>query len=88
MPLVSRRSFIVQAVAVSGAVVLFPGSSTASEKISVTKAYNDAAAGKSLLIDIRRPGEWKQTGVGKHAVAHAWISSVPVVDAASGCSVD
>lgn len=48
---------------------MFPGSSTASEKISVTKAYNDAAAGKSLLIDIRRPGEWKQTGVGKHAVA-------------------
>jgi rhodanese-related sulfurtransferase len=69
MPINSRRQFILQSISVAVATVLVPGLAKAAEKISVTKAYSDASAGRSLLIDIRRPSEWKKTGVGKHAFA-------------------
>jgi rhodanese-related sulfurtransferase len=35
--------------------------------ISVTEAHQRAVAGDIVLIDIRRPDEWKKTGVGEGA---------------------
>lgn len=42
-------------------------SSFAAEFMSVSKAHNQSKVGKLFLVDIRRPSEWKQTGVAKHA---------------------
>ncbi len=42
-------------------------SSMAAEFMSVSKAHNQSKAGQLYLVDIRRPSEWKQTGVAKHA---------------------
>jgi len=36
--------------------------------LSVVKAYEQAEAGNIYLIDIRRPGEWKRTGVATPAI--------------------
>lgn len=60
---------MLQSISLAAAAVSVPSLAEASDKISVTKAYNDASAGRSLLIDIRRPDEWKKTGIGKHAYA-------------------
>jgi rhodanese-related sulfurtransferase len=37
--------------------------------MSVQRAFQSAARGEIVLIDIRRQSEWRQTGVGTHAVA-------------------
>ena len=37
--------------------------------IDAPSAHEQAVAGEVLLIDIRRPGEWRQTGVATSAVA-------------------
>lgn len=42
-------------------------SSFAAEFMSVSKAHDQSKAGQLYLVDIRRPSEWKQTGVAKHA---------------------
>ncbi len=42
-------------------------SSLAAEFMSVSKAHQQSKAGQVYLVDIRRPSEWKQTGVAKHA---------------------
>lgn len=42
-------------------------SSMAAEFMSVGKAHQQSKAGQVYLVDIRRPSEWKQTGVAKHA---------------------
>ncbi|MEP3525846.1 MAG: rhodanese-like domain-containing protein [Hyphomicrobiales bacterium] len=39
----------------------------AAEFMSVTKANQQSKSGNLLLVDIRRPSEWKQTGVAKNA---------------------
>lgn len=36
--------------------------------LAASDAYAQAQAGKLTLIDIRRPDEWRQTGVAKHAL--------------------
>lgn len=41
--------------------------SYAAELMSVSKAHQQSQSGKVLLVDIRRPSEWKQTGVAKYA---------------------
>lgn len=45
------------------------GSAAAEDKISVEEAHRRAAAGEVFLIDIRTPGEWRDTGVGEGAHA-------------------
>ena len=45
------------------------GSAAAEDKITVEEAHRRAAAGEVLLIDIRTPGEWHDTGVGEGAHA-------------------
>ena len=44
-------------------VILAPAHSWADHKLSAPQAHADAKAGKLVLIDIRSPREWKQTGV-------------------------
>lgn len=39
----------------------------AAEFMSVSMAHNRSQAGQLFLVDIRRPSEWEQTGVAKHA---------------------
>lgn len=41
--------------------------SFASQFMSVSKAHQQSKAGSVFLVDIRRPSEWKKTGVAKHA---------------------
>lgn len=36
--------------------------------LSVSQAHEQAVAGEILLIDIRRPDEWRRTGIGEGAV--------------------
>ena len=47
--------------------VLSSGLSIAAEFMSVSTAAKQSKAGDIYLIDIRRPSEWKKTGVAKHA---------------------
>lgn len=58
----------VAAIAVSLIMISFSATlSFAAEFMSVSKAHNQSKAGQLYLVDIRRPSEWKQTGVAKHA---------------------
>ena len=38
------------------------------QRLTVSQAHEQAQAGTIALIDIRRPGEWKMTGIGQGAV--------------------
>ena len=49
------------------AFVMSLSPSFAAEFMSVSKAHQQSKAGQVHLVDIRRPSEWKQTGVAKHA---------------------
>ena len=42
--------------------------SYAGDDLSVSQAYEQAAAGTVTLIDIRRPDEWSRTGIGQGAI--------------------
>ena len=56
------------ALAITLFLSIFSSSSTfAAEFMSVSKAHTQSKAGQVYLVDIRRPSEWKQTGVAKHA---------------------
>jgi rhodanese-related sulfurtransferase len=37
------------------------------KELSVTQAYDQAISGDIVLIDIRRPDEWRKTGIGEGA---------------------
>ena len=69
MRMISRRVFIVRAllgtVLVAGSVSL--PAMAAPAVLSAKEAYQLAKAGKILLLDIRHPDEWRQTGVGEGA---------------------
>jgi rhodanese-related sulfurtransferase len=56
-------------VALATAILLSLSISMAfsAEFMSVSKAHQQSKAGQVYLVDIRRPSEWKQTGVAKHA---------------------
>ena len=54
-------------LASSAILVLSFTAAIASEFMSVSKAHDQSKAGQLYLVDIRRPSEWKQTGVAKHA---------------------
>ncbi len=66
---INRRHFLFMTTAVTfGCFIEAKPVQAAGKKISVTQAYEDASAGRSILIDIRRPSEWIATGIGLHAV--------------------
>lgn len=48
-------------------LALHPTSSWAGHKLSALQAHAGAKAGKLVLIDVRSPREWKQTGVPQRA---------------------
>lgn len=58
----------IMTIAVSFTMIALSATlSFAAEFMSVSKAHNQSKAGQVYLVDIRRPSEWKQTGVAKHA---------------------
>jgi rhodanese-related sulfurtransferase len=60
-----RRSLVAAlALLVSGAAMSQPS----PVNISPDEAHKLAAEKKVILIDIRRPDEWAETGVGEHAI--------------------
>ncbi len=70
--LTRRRALLGGAAVVAGggglAYALRPRPALGEGDLTVREAYNAAAAGDIVLIDIRRPDEWARTGVGKGAV--------------------
>jgi rhodanese-related sulfurtransferase len=61
-----RRALSLGLVAVLQAT---PFRALADEELSPPEAHRLAAAGRVLLIDVRRPDEWLETGVPEHAHA-------------------
>ena len=68
----SRRTLLLLAVgaaaAGTAAVVLPSFAPPSGPLISAPEAFERAAAQEILLIDIRRPDEWRRTGIGQGAV--------------------
>ena len=59
---------VLSKILIATAIVLSSFSlSLAAEFMSVSKAHQQSKSGQLYLIDIRRPSEWKSTGVAKHA---------------------
>ncbi len=73
-------------VAVGGVGYLALVPPVADERISVEEALSRAQAGEIVLVDIRRPDEWAQTGVPAFGVAIDMRREdfVPAVKAAAG----
>ncbi|MBO9475831.1 rhodanese-like domain-containing protein [Shimia sp. R10_1] len=46
----------------------FTSASASAETMTPVQAYTAAKLGEILLVDIRRPDEWRQTGVPENAV--------------------
>lgn len=62
-PLIGRRIFIG-----SAATLLLPGAKAPKNNmISPDDAFRGATSGRLLLIDIRRPAEWCETGIARPA---------------------
>jgi rhodanese-related sulfurtransferase len=59
----SRRTLL----ATLAAFGLYPGTTIAEPTLDAETAYNRAVTGDLLLIDIRQPEEWAQTGSAKGA---------------------
>lgn len=71
-PVLSRRTLLgLGAAGAVLAVVSFQmtssGPSFEGRSLTVTQAHSQAVDGSITLIDIRRPDEWKKTGVGEGA---------------------
>ena len=48
--------------------IVFAGSSAMADTIvTATAAVKSAAQGKTTIVDVRSPGEWRQTGIAKGA---------------------
>ena len=51
-------------------LLILPGTLSAQPaRLGVTDAYRAAQAGEIILVDIRTPGEWQDTGIAEGAVA-------------------
>lgn len=62
---ITRRQFVLGSAAL---LLTAPFSQTfAAQVLSASEAYKQAAAGQIVLIDIRTPEEWVQTGSGAAA---------------------
>jgi len=71
--LMTRRSAILSILAVGVAVaIIVPANllkAADKETISALDAFGAAKSGRIILVDIRTPEEWKETGVGEGAIA-------------------
>jgi len=70
--ILSRRAVLgLGAVGVAGLAaggwVIFSRPSFAGQALTVSEAHTSATGGQIFLIDIRRPDEWQNTGVGEGA---------------------
>lgn len=74
MQYLSRRTLLslgtAAAIGAGGYFALTPDHVATDSSITLTppEALAAAAAGDILLVDIRRPDEWRRTGVAEHAV--------------------
>lgn len=64
MPHFTRRLFLAAPVVFA----VFPALAAEVGQLTVAEAHEKAKAGEIVLIDIRRPDEWKQTGIADGAV--------------------
>lgn len=67
----NRRSFLIGAIsaAVVGLSLTAQPASAAETVISTPDAYVAAKSGNIILVDIRTPQEWAQTGIAEGAIA-------------------
>jgi len=49
-------------------LIITSGISVAAEKISAPEAHRQVVAGEMIILDIRSPQEWKETGIASVAV--------------------
>ncbi|MBK1646094.1 sulfurtransferase [Thiocapsa imhoffii] len=63
-----RRIVRLPAIALAATLAVVTGHVQASPTLSATEALAKAQAGDITLIDIRTPGEWRQTGVAAGAL--------------------
>lgn len=68
--LMTRRSVILSILAVGVAVAIPATLLKAADKetMSALDAFGAAKSGRIILVDIRTPDEWKETGVGEGAI--------------------
>lgn len=68
--LLTRRNVIISILAVGAAIVLPATFLKAADKEAMTAldAFGAAKSGRIILVDIRTPEEWKETGVGEGAI--------------------
>lgn len=64
----NRRGFLIGAISATVALTTMPANA-AETTIGAADAYVAARAGKIILVDIRTPQEWAQTGIGEGAIA-------------------
>lgn len=64
MPYFTRRLFM----AMPPAFAAFPAFAEEVQHLSAEEAYEQAKAGELVLIDIRRPDEWAETGIPAEAI--------------------
>ncbi|MHA1537358.1 MAG: rhodanese-like domain-containing protein [Alphaproteobacteria bacterium] len=57
------RAFLILALSAGILVALHPALALADHRMSAAQAHADVMAGKLVLIDIRSPREWRQSGV-------------------------
>lgn len=70
----TRRRFIAGGIAIAAAGIgatVYAQMSTAGGKVVISPkdAYDRAKSGDIILVDIRTPGEWQQTGIPEGAIA-------------------
>ncbi|MFD1159649.1 rhodanese-like domain-containing protein [Roseovarius aestuarii] len=66
----SRRQVLVTGVIVASGVSawgLWPASGYVGDTLTPVEAHQEARGGRIVLVDIRRPDEWAQTGTAKDA---------------------
>ncbi|TNF62681.1 MAG: rhodanese-like domain-containing protein [Rhodobacteraceae bacterium] len=72
-PGLTRRGLLVGGTLAAGAglavwTTLFPDDAVGARSLGVAEAHRAALAGTITLVDIRRPEEWKSTGLGEGAL--------------------
>ncbi len=66
----SRRRFLTALLAVSLVTIVAPDIALAAPRVmSAPEAYKAAKSGELILVDIRTPEEWQETGIGDGAIA-------------------
>lgn len=69
--LLTRRNVVFSLLGVAGAILIPAKFLRAADKETMTalEAYGAAQSGKIILVDIRTPQEWAETGIAEGAVA-------------------